>query len=372
MTGAAGARGVEAVRAVVDGADDEGAPPSDRELADEPRNDYGNGRRLIARHGRDLRAVGELQRQTQDGWIVWDGARWSADEGWPEAQKRAHRTAGAIADEADAIEAEGPPAQKDGEDEKQYDARVKRWEKRIETHHKWAVSSGNASRVTAMLASAAPYLRVRRRELDADPLLLACGNGTLELSLNGEREAVLRRPQRDDLITRAAAAPFEVGAECPKFRAFLARVLPDETVRAFVQRWFGYCLTGYVSEQLLALFYGRGANGKSTLLNIIRGVLGDYALTLQFASLTHDPFKRGGEATPDTVRLPGSRLVRASEPEVGTELSESTIKEQSGGERGTIGKVLRGLIGGDDSSAGGAKADEAAEALSIPNKPGER
>lgn len=333
MTVAAGAHGVDAVRAVVDGADDEGQPPSDRELADEPRNDYGNGRRLIARHGRDLRAVGELQRQTQDGWIVWDGLRWSAEDGWAEAQKRAHQTAGAIADEADAIEADGPPRPKEGgEPTKEHDARVKRWEKRIEAQHKWAVASGNASRVTAMLSSAAPYLRVRRRDLDADPLLLACANGTLELSLDHEREAVLRRPQRGDLITHTAAVPFEAEAECPMFRAFLSRVLPDDEVRTFVQRWFGYCLTGYASEQLLALFYGRGANGKSTLLNIVRGVLGDYAATLQFASLTHDPFKRGGDATPDTVRLPGRRMVMASEPEVGTELSESTIKEQTGGE----------------------------------------
>lgn len=333
MTDPRAETGAPAVAAAVSEASEAGPPPSDRDLADLPRNDYGNGRRLIARHGDDLRVVAELHRDAQDGWLVWTGGAWSGEEGWPEAQKRAHETAEAIGQEAMALEDEGPPEPNGGETDAAYKARVKAWEKRVEAHHKWAVGSGNAPKVGAMLKSAAPYLRVRRSRLDANPLLLACRNGTLDLS--GDL-AKLRTPARDDLISRVATAEFDPEADAPRFRDFLERVLPDREVRTFVQRFFGYALTGYTGEQRLVLFWGRGANGKSTLLNILRGVTGDYAITLPFASLAHDPFKRGGEATPDLVRLPGARLVTASEPEVGTTLSEGLIKEQTGGEPVTV------------------------------------
>jgi len=323
------AEGVVAASAVLAAADDGAPPPSDRELADWPRNDYGNGRRLIARHGRDLRAVAELQRDLQDGWLCWAGTHWQGAGAWSEAQRRAHDTAGRIADEADAIEAEGAPEPRAGESGKAHEARVKAWEKRVERHHAWAVNSGNAAKTAAMLRAAAPYLQVRRRELDRAPRLLALPNGTLDLD---GAEPALRPPERGDLITRAGGVPYDREATAYKFWAFLKRVLPDPDVRGFVQRYMGYALTGEVGEQLLCLFYGTGANGKSTLLNILRAVMGDYALTLPFASLVSDPFKRGSDATPDLVRLPGARLVMASEPEVGAELSEGVVKEQTGGE----------------------------------------
>jgi putative DNA primase/helicase len=80
------------------------------------------------------------------------------------------------------------------------------------------------------------------------------------------------------------------------------------------------------------VIHGLGANGKSTLLTVMREIFGTYCVTLPFESLTHDDRRRGGDATPDLVRLPGARLVLASEPEVNARLWESLIKWQTGGE----------------------------------------
>lgn len=312
--------GPAGVADVLDAAGEGTPPPSDRELADLPRNDYGNGQRFLARQEDRFLCVTELQRDTKDGWLVWRGMHWSGEAAWPEAQRAAHSTAQAIRGEADALDADASI---------QEEMPSKEWDERVKRHRAFATSSGNAARVSAMLGSAAPYLGVRRSALDADPDLLALPNGTLDLS---QSPAVLRPASRADRLTRVAAAPFEEGADCPRFRALAARVLPDPAVRNFVQRYLGYCLTGHVGEQLLCLWYGHGANGKSTILNILRGVMGDHHVGLDFSSLAADPGKRGSDATPDLLRLPGVRLASAAEPEQGTVLSESLIKQQTGGE----------------------------------------
>ena len=156
-------------------------------------------------------------------------------------------------------------------------------------------------------------------------------NGTLELGAAGGVET--REHRREDLITQASPVAYEPEAEAPTWRAFLERALPDRAVQAFIQRYAGYSLTGDISEQSLVLCYGRGANGKSTLLEVLSHILGDYAKATPFASLLHDDRRRGSEASPDLARLLGARLVTAAEPEVGARFSEAMLKSLTGGER---------------------------------------
>jgi ABC-type ATPase involved in cell division len=46
----------------------------------------------------------------------------------------------------------------------------------------------------------------------------------------------------------------------------------------YLQRAIGYSLTGNVQEQVMFFLYGTGANGKSTFLNAILAMLGEYAM----------------------------------------------------------------------------------------------
>jgi hypothetical protein len=71
---------------------------------------------------------------------------------------------------------------------------------------------------------------------------------------------------------------YDPAAAAPVWERFLERVLPDAGVCAWVQRYMGYALTGDVREQVLAFAYGTGANGKSVLLDVMLGVVGDYGL----------------------------------------------------------------------------------------------
>lgn len=307
--------------------------PVELELCRLLRNDIGNAERLRRRFGGVLLYVIDV------GWHWWDGARWDMQRGEIEAQKLAHRTSRAIFGEARALALEGPGrvlvTDKETGAVIDQEETIAEFVKRVDAHRRWASTSGNAPKLKALLEQAAPYLSARVTELDSSPYLLNLPNGTLDLAAERVPDmphASIRPHDPADLISKVARAAYAPDATCPTFDAFMAEILPDAEVRAFLQRWFGYCLTGLTVEQCLVFLYGTGANGKSTLVELLLWILGDYAMTLNFASLYHDDRKRGGEATPDIAQLPGARMVLASEPEAGVRFSESLVKTLTGDE----------------------------------------
>lgn len=292
--------------------------PLDERLAKEPRNDIGNARRLIARFGDDLMMIDEV------GWHAWTGTHWSADDGEARAALAAQETAEAIRLEAAALSEAGP---RDGESDKEYADRVG-------THWKWATASGNRAKLVGLLEAASPKLRRAVADLNDDPLAFNCANATLRLG----RDASVERADhsRADRMTLISPVDYDPDADCPKWHAFLARILPDADVRAFIQRFFGYTLTGLTDEEVLTLFYGMGANGKSVLVETLLWVMGGYSMSLPVASLMQDDRRRGSEATPDLARLPSRRLVAAGEPEAAQRLSEGLVKHLTGGDTLTV------------------------------------
>lgn len=334
----------DAVRAAVEGAEE--WEPLDEALARQSRNDLGNAERLIARHGGDLLWVEEL------GWLAWDGRRWAVEGGRAEAIKRAHLTVKALSRELAAVQAAGPRTDAEGAALET----AAQFAKRLESFAKFASAAGNGARIAAMVDQAAPYLRRAPRELDAAPYRLTVANGTVDLAAlvaaepgadDGDEDGgvkALRRHDRRHQITRMAGAEWVPAAPCPTWLRVLADVLPDPEVRAFFQRWCGYCLSGDISEQAIVIAYGTGANGKSTVLNGFREVLADYAAAVPIATFLHDERRSGGDATPDLARLRGVRLVLASEPNEGDRLGESVIKSLTGGEAVPVRHLFRDMF----------------------------
>lgn len=182
--------------------------------------DLGNAQRLQARFGADLLNV------RYHGWHAWDGRRWDRVGGEDRVQIRAQETAKLIRREAAAW--------------RESDAG------RAEAHAKHAARSEASGAISAMIIQARPHLTVGLDDMDRRPDLLACANGTIEL---GPRPR-LRSPWRDDRLTRLCPVPYDEQADYPLFKEFLHRILPDLDVREFVQRWFGYCVTGFVHEHV--------------------------------------------------------------------------------------------------------------------------
>lgn len=285
-----------------------------------PRSDMGNAERLIKLFGDDLAFVDDGKGKGTGTWYVWDGSVWDSNAGELAARKRAQRTAEAVVGEAM--------------------RRKARQAKGYETYRDWGFAMQNSSRISNMIREAAPDLARRREDFDADALTLVVQNGTIRLpprwrSASGGgpvRPVFQGRFNRGDFVSRMLPVTYDPNARCPKFEGFLDRILPDADVRDFLKCWFGYCLSGDVSAEMLLLFYGQGANGKSTLLNIMAAILAPYCVTLPFASFQPDKNASGSSHTADISRVEGMRLVRASEPNGTPVLAEGTIKMQTGRE----------------------------------------
>lgn len=192
----------------------------------------------------------------------------------------------------------------------------------------WAQNQENDSRIKATLRSlmSEPGVTLLADELDRDQWLLNCKNGTLDL-----RTGQLRRHRREDLMTKLVPVEYHDDAECPTWQKFLTRVLGSDEVVEYVQRVVGYSLTGNTSEQVFFLLHGTGQNGKSVFINTLLDLLGDYAQQANFYALTASG--SGSEQRSTLVRMPGARLVAATESDRNTRLAEPVLKQLTGGDR---------------------------------------
>jgi putative DNA primase/helicase len=258
--------------------------------------DLGNSERFVAHHGEDVRYC-----YPWSTWLVWTGGRWESDEAG-----RAHR----LAKEAvrgiyqEAAEAED--------------------EDRRKALAKYAARSESADKIRAMLELARSELPVSPDELDADPLLLNTKSGTIDL-----RTGELREHRREDLITKLAPVEYDLEASAPTWARTLEHVLPASEVRAFFKKLCGYAISGVVSEHVLPVLYGTGANGKSTVLNALLSAVGDYGMQAAPDLLVA---KKGAHPT-EVADLFGMRLVASIEVEDGRRLAEALVKSLTGGDK---------------------------------------
>lgn len=277
----------------------------DEHLSKRPRTDLGNAERLVGRHGRDLRYCHPWKR-----WLVWDGRRWKDDDTGG-ARRHARNTVRAILGEAKTI----------GDDD------------RRKEHALWALTSEKRDKIGAMLhlAEAEVGIPILPKDVDADPWLFNCRNGTIDL-----RTGELRPHRREDLITKICDLEYDLGAPCPLWLGTLAKFFarPDPERQAglidYWRRLCGYALTGVVRDHLMPIAYGKGSNGKSTILGTLMDVFGsDYAMKCPPDMLMA---KKTDSHPTDRADLFGKRLVVALETEGGRRLNETMVKELTGGD----------------------------------------
>ena len=160
---------------------------------------------------------------------------------------------------------------------------------------------------------------------DRDPMLLGVVNGVVDL-----RTGTHRPGRRDDRVTLQTNVAFDPTESCRRWRRFLDEVFePHPEVVPFLQRAIGYSLTAAIDEQCLFVLHGTGANGKTTLLQTMKYVLGDYALNTPFTTV--EMHQRSGIPN-DVAALVSRRFVMASETNDGTRLNESRVKALTGGD----------------------------------------
>jgi len=188
---------------------------------------------------------------------------------------------------------------------------------------------GNRNRITAAVALAAadPRVRISVDDIDQDPNLVGALNGVVNLS-----DGTFEPFTRDQLITRRIACSYDPAAECPNFMVFLAEVQQSSDVRAYLQRLWGYSLTGYCGEHVIAFNFGGGANGKSTALDqMLLSLGGDYGAKLSDALVYR---RLSGAPNPEIelARLSGVRFALGEENSESGSLNESVLKDLTGGD----------------------------------------
>lgn len=345
-----------------------------------PLNDYGNGQRLMAHFGEDILFVPRL------GWYRWGGRFWRSDEDELDVRRDAQQIAARILSEVEHIALE--PWERDALDaflatksdldalEKLKDRDAEQAERLIAlreirntgqrvserlqkakaAHRAHAKNTGNTSKITNMLQEVRTAAATTVDALNSDPMMVNCQTGVLRFSRTvDEHEAAWGNaaPQwrvdqlphdRRHLMSKMCLSDYDPAATCPHFLAFLEAIQPDAEVRTFLQRWFGLTLTGIKSEQKLCFFFGGGRNGKSTLVDTIARIMADYGTTIPIETLTGTEQRKGSDATPDLVRLPGARMARASEPEQGQRMKEALIKALTGGEAIMIRRMQQEFV----------------------------
>lgn len=259
--------------------------------------DLGNAQRFIALHGDNCRYVPQWKK-----WLLWDSTRWRVDD-----KLQVHRLAREV---IEAISLEASFA----EDEKQATAL-----------RKHMARSQARPKLEAIEKLAQADLSISPDQLDRDPWLFNVQNGTIDL-----RTGEFRPHDRGDFITMMAPCEFDPEAEASLWDAFLKRIFEENgDLLSFVQRLCGYLLTGDTTEQSLFVFYGTGANGKSTLIETLLALLGDYSSKTPmrtFLDQKHEGVRN------DLAGLRSARMVAATEISRGQSLNEALVKEVTGGD----------------------------------------
>ncbi|PFY35532.1 DNA primase, partial [Bacillus toyonensis] len=265
--------------------------------------ELGNAERIAYYHGENVRYCNELE------WLIWNGKHWHEDSK-RQIEAITAKTLRALYGEAKATE------------DKYQSKLLHDWAKKCERR---------TIRINSIL-DVRPMVSVKKKELDSHSFLFNCENGVIDLK-TGE----LLPHDRDLLLTKISPIKYDKNAECPNWKAFLESIFKTPTGEAdhelinYLQKAIGYSLTGVTKEQVMFFLFGNGRNGKSTFINIIQDLLGDYGR--QTNSDTFLKKRNDSGINNDVARLDGARFVSAVESEEGQQLSEALVKQITGGEK---------------------------------------
>lgn len=183
-----------------------------------------------------------------------------------------------------------------------------------------------------MLKDAQGELTLHAVDFDSNPYLINCKNGTYDLE-NG----IFREPAYDDFITMQTNFEHTVdrSVHSDRWLKFIDEVTMGDKEKAdYLQRALGYSILGLSNEECMFILHGKTTrNGKSTLLNTIETMLGDYAKVAPVGMICRgDRSKDADAASPVLAGLKGKRFVTMAESQEYGKLDEEKLKQYTGGE----------------------------------------
>jgi putative DNA primase/helicase len=270
-----------------------------KNLDDYIENDGGNAQMFVDRYSAVVRYI----HAPIESWFIWDGNRWL-----PDAVEDVHQLAWRLSNElvADSVKAPG---------------------RRDERKLRRGIAIGGRNQISSMLwlARSDPRIVIRREEIDADNFLLGVRNGVIDLRTGRRRDG-----QKGDFITKSCGCDYDATATATRWLAFLDEIFEGQTdLTNYIQRAVGYTLTGDTREQCLFFLHGAGANGKSTFIETLMELLGDYGTTASQNILCFNKHVR--EPLDEIASLEGARFVSIAETGE-SHMAEVRIKQLTGGD----------------------------------------
>lgn len=274
--------------------------------------EWGNAKRMVKQHGGKMRYC-----YPNSKWLIWDGHRWTDDERG-EVWRMAKSTVRNIQHET--LESE----------DTQYRQEILRWAARSE--------GARQIKATIDLAWSEPGVGAMPDDFDVDPYLLNCPNGVVDL-LTG----VIRPQKPEDLLSKSTGAKYDPSHPCPRWLSVLKDIFADDqTLIDYFQRACGYSLTGDTGEHCLFFCYGTGRNGKNTVLDTIRDVMGNPGSSYAAVADPKIFLAAGQNEHPAAIAaLVGRRMVVTSEVDANQEFAQGLVKRLTG-ERTMKTRFMRG------------------------------
>lgn len=274
---------------------------NNEDVEDKPKKKFrltelGNAERIAYEYGHTIKYVGDM------GWLIWDGKRWRVDTK-KEIERITNKVLRSLYNSDDENEA------------------------------KWARMCERRNIRMNSIKDLMPLVPGERDDFDRHKFLFNVENGILDL-----KQGKIMPHDRNLNLTKITNVEYDADAKCPEWLKFLDQIFQgDQELMEYMQRLVGYSLTGDISEQSMYFLVGGGSNGKSTFVNTIKKLMGDYGL-----QTNSDTFikKKSEGANNDIARLASSRFVSAVESEEGEKLQESLVKTITGGEQ-ILARFLR-------------------------------
>jgi putative DNA primase/helicase len=264
-----------------------------------PLTDLGNAERFADQFAGEYRYI-----STRDQWRRWTGKVWASD-----ATEERYTAARLVARSIQLEAAQGVTVEA------------------INAIRKWGDASESLPRQRAMvtLAQADRAIAATHQQFDADPNELNTQSGIVDL-----RTGELRPHDPTAYCSRITRAAYAPGTAAPTWAGLVRWAMCDDAeLIAWFQRAVGASLYGHQQEQIFAFCFGGGGNGKGSILNALRRILGDYACILPGAFFE---LQRQKPHTTEIADLFGARFAVGSEVSPSATLDEAKVKELTGGD----------------------------------------
>lgn len=187
----------------------------------------------------------------------------------------------------------------------------------------WGQKSMGGREIDHAVDKAKSLLPATRDDWDTHKYLLCCGNGIIDL-----RTGELKKHDRELKLRMMTPVPLDFKMKTPLWLSLIREWQPSPEMQFYLQSVAGYSASGDIGEQSLFIHFGEGANGKSTFLDTIKAVLGEFSGVLPIEALLYKD--KSQTLTPELAAMHKKRFVNVTEPEISARISETFVKRCTG------------------------------------------